>query len=278
MLDSILKLQLGVKLLRGDTTKRVPQSDIVESPEAFKEFNLELIEMGIPIRYMTHGTIHIPSDVDYFGVGMERLSAWMDETFKGKMRQAVHSGSKPAEQIRNRLVQRYLYLLPTRNDGTILDSKSLFELEVKKATQKGSKERIVLNYKVGRGSNPKKTVVFPNFTVTTTFPDNVLLMANESVVLCLNLVVDPDTNVMTMICAKFTAIDNPFPFPYHASRFQQYIVSNLSPRVDVYNVNQIKAKMLACPYLLENYVMLPDIFECSSKNRWFVTALQHTVT
>ena len=183
------------------------------------------------------------------------------------MRQAVHSGSKPAEQIRNRLVQRYLYLLPTSNDGTILDSKSLFELEVKKATQKGSKERIVLNYKVGR-----------NFTVTTTFPDNVLLMANESVVLCLNLVVDPDTNVMTMICAKFTAIDNPFPFPYHASRFQQYIVSNLSPRVDVYNVNQIKAKMLACPYLLENNVMLPDIFERSSKNRWFVTALQHTVT
>jgi hypothetical protein len=44
---------------------------------------------------MIHGTIHIPSDVDYFGVGVERLSAWMDETFQGKMCQA---GTQEASQ------------------------------------------------------------------------------------------------------------------------------------------------------------------------------------
>ena len=106
--------------------KKVPLSDTAEAREAFKEYNLELIDMGVPIRYMTHGIIHIPDDVNYFGCGMERQSAWMDETFQGKIRKAVHTGNKPAEQIRKRLVQRFLYLLPTRPDGTIVDSKDLF--------------------------------------------------------------------------------------------------------------------------------------------------------
>ena len=101
-------------------------------------------------------------------------------------------------------------------------------------------------------------------------------MENHSVVLCLNLVEEPAKNVMTKMFAKFTEQDHLSIFPYHASRFQQYIVSNLSPKVNVYNVNQIKEKILV-PYLLENYVMLSNLSERSSKNKWFVTTLQHTV-
>ncbi len=145
----------------GVNHKKVPLSDTSEARESFKEFNLELIDMNVPIRYMTHATIHIPDDVDYFGCGMERQSAWMDETFQGKIRQAVHSGNLPAEKIRNRLVQRFLYLLPTKEDGTILDSKDLFELEVKKAQLKHSEERIVLQFKIGRGEIPPKQLHFP---------------------------------------------------------------------------------------------------------------------
>lgn len=156
-LQNGLLLQKGVKLLGGSTTKKVPPSDIAEAREAFKQFNVELMDLKVPIRYMTHAIIHIPDDVDYFGCGIERQSAWIDETFQGKMRQAVHGGNLPAEQIRNRLVQRFLYLLPTNPDGTVIDSKSMFEMEVKKALLKNSKERIVLSFKIGREEDPTKT-------------------------------------------------------------------------------------------------------------------------
>lgn len=277
MLNTILKLQQGVKLLGGSSTEKVPSNDIAEARKSFKEYNMELMEMKIPIRYMTHALIHIPDDVEYFGCGIERQSAWMDETFQGKMRQAVHSGNRPAEQIRNRLVQRYLYLLPTRQDGTIVDSQDLFELEFKKAQQKNSKERIVINYKIGRGANPTKTVTFPNFVLSTKFPNNVVLLKNMSVVVCLNLVEHPDTNVLTMICLKFENVVDAFTTPYLSSRYQTYVASQIGSRYEEYNVNNIKAKMLPLPFLPTDCSQMPKITDRTA-GKWFVTALQHTVS
>jgi len=130
---NILRLQHGVKLLGGSTTKPVPTADTEKARQCFKQYNLELQALKIPIRNMTHNIIHVPDDVDYFRCGIERQSSWMDETFQGKIRQAVNSGNKPAEQIRNKFTRRFLYSLPSTDKGKIIDSQEMFELEVTKA-------------------------------------------------------------------------------------------------------------------------------------------------
>jgi hypothetical protein len=201
----------------------------------------------------------------------------MDETFQGKIRQAVNSGNKPAEQIRNKFTRRFLYSLPSTDKGKIIDSQEMFELEVTKAMLKNSDQRIVLHVNYGRGDNPTKKVTFPNFVLSTKFPDNVFILKNNTVVVCLNIVEEEDTNVMRIICATFDKVEKAFDDPYDSAEYHSYLVSKCSnQRFEEFNVNSIKAKMLALPYLPEVTTTLPDILK-SVNDKWFVTALQHTV-
>ena len=78
---NIMRLQKGMILLGGSQTIPVPREDTSEAREEFKIYCNELKEKKIPIRYMTHATQHIPDDVDYFKVGVERLAAWVFEIF-----------------------------------------------------------------------------------------------------------------------------------------------------------------------------------------------------
>ena len=128
-----------------------------------------------------------------------------------------------------------------------------------------------------KNSHGTKSATFPNSTVSTKFPDNVVLLKNKSVAVCLNLVEHPETNVLAMICKKFEKLENAFDIPYSSSRFHTNVGSHLSERYDEYNVNQIKAKMVPLPFLPSDCSKLADISERSPTNKWFLSALQHTV-
>ena len=73
-LVNIMRLQQGMILLGGDQLFPIPLNDTNEARQCFRLYQKELMDMKIPIRYMTHATLHILDDVDHFGVGVERLS------------------------------------------------------------------------------------------------------------------------------------------------------------------------------------------------------------
>ena len=59
--------------------------------------------------------------------------------------------------------------LPTRKDGTIIDTKIIFEAEVNKALTRNSKKNIVVEWKTSRGPNPTKTINFLNLHLIINF-------------------------------------------------------------------------------------------------------------
>ena len=80
-----------------------------------------------------------------------------------------------------------------------------------------------------------------------------------------------------MICATFDKVEKAFDNPFDSSEYDSYLVSKCNnDRYEEFNINSIKAKMLALPYLPENTTTLPDILK-SLNDKWFVISLQHTV-
>jgi len=173
-------------------------------------------------------------------------------------------------------MERYLYLLPTRDDGKLVTSEEMFEIEVAKMENQNSKSKLVLDFKVGRGVNPKKTLTFPGYSITNKFPDNVILMKNGSVVVCIDFINDLNTNVVKVAGHKMYCLEEAFLTPYISSRFHTFVASKPTDVIDLWNVNYIQGKMFTVPLNLTDYSVLPDILTCVS-TKWFVTPLRHTL-
>jgi hypothetical protein len=50
------------------------------------------------------------------------------ENFQGFFRNAILSGNLPVEQLRNRMIERFKYMLPTLSDGIIIEDNKLFKI------------------------------------------------------------------------------------------------------------------------------------------------------
>ncbi len=128
-------------------------------------------------------------------------------------------------------MERFLYLLPTRGDGKILRSAEMFELEVAKFYNKSSKRLVVLEFNIGRGKKPTKTVIFSDFSITNKFPNNVFLMQNDTVVVCFDILNDSNTNVIRIGVRTFSSLESAFKVTYDSSRFNTSLGSKLSETV-----------------------------------------------
>ena len=116
------------------------------------------------------------------------------------------------------------YLLPTMSDGAVITSNKLFRLEVAKSelTNSGG-QRIVVEYTIERGDDPKKTITFPNFKVTNKFPDNVIRMKSGAFVVCTDIHESPKGSKHFWItCRKFGKLENAFTQPFVSSKFGMY--------------------------------------------------------
>jgi hypothetical protein len=66
-LTTIMKLQKAMILLGGSQITPVPKPDTAEARDDIKSYIQDLKDNKIPINYMTHATLHVPDDVDFFG-------------------------------------------------------------------------------------------------------------------------------------------------------------------------------------------------------------------
>lgn len=77
--------------------------------------------------------------------------------------------------MRNRLVGRSKYLIPTGSNGFILQTSEKFEKEIKKAEAKRLNEKIVLRYSEFHRLKKEKRLFLPSFTISNMFHNNVLI-------------------------------------------------------------------------------------------------------
>jgi hypothetical protein len=260
-LNHLLLLQYSMLLLGGFGHQPVPDADIDEATTALKAYSSGLQERQIPCRFLNHYITHLPEDVKNFQCGIESLSAFPFESFMKVFRQLTRSGHLLAEQIRNRLVERSKYLLPSNEDGDLLTGKEFINL---------NKEKKIL-FKA-RGTKRPKTLTFPNFKISNRFPNNFCFLNNSNIFVCTDILKYPTkSSKYRLIGHTFRQIEDAFLEPFRSSRFNIYITSKLNESTYECDESNIVAKMYPFPMSLNVPV---DI--CSKKQRWFVSQLHHT--
>lgn len=129
ILEHIMLLQFSMMLLGSFDSSPVDEASIVEAESCLKRYSVELSERNIPCRFVSHQIIHIPQDVRNFKCGVETLSAFQFESFQQFFSRCLRNGNLPTEQIRNRLLEKSKYQLPTTSSGLIIANKLQLALE-----------------------------------------------------------------------------------------------------------------------------------------------------
>jgi hypothetical protein len=145
-LENVLLLQYLKLLMGGFEPKPVREADLVEARRVSRLYNQQQMDSKIPIRPMTHAIIHMPDDCENFQVQSESISAYIFENFMRFFRNIFTSGYMPLEQLINRLYERYKYRLNTTEDGSIINNKVEFDIQVKKWEMKHSNKKIVIEH------------------------------------------------------------------------------------------------------------------------------------
>ena len=274
--EHILLLQQAMLLLGGFNPNPVSQDDVELARKLLKRYVEIIIEFGYPVRFSDHESIHIPDDVDFFECGVESLSAYVFENFERFFRSMTRSGHLVVEQMRNLLMQRAKYLLPTGPDGLIWTNFEQFKIQASKVKSDQQTTNVLLEFHEG-GVGRVKEMRFPQFTLSNEFPDNVCLFKNGSVVVINDMFEFPkDSKVYFISGFKFGQLADCFTTPFLSSRFHIHFASKLSTQLNEWNINNISGKMYAAPYKFSGS-KLPSIFDQKEHKTWFVTPIFHTI-
>ena len=277
MLDHAMKLHEGMLLLGGFNPNPIPQEDIDLSSQILKQYAIDHHEkFKFPIRFSTHETIHVPDDCENFKCGVECMTAYVFENFERIFRQILRSGNLVIEQMTNRLIERSKFILPTNSDGLILTHFEEMIRESQKMKLMFSDQSVVLAFNEKKN---KKELVFPTFTITNQFPDNICLLKNGSVVVCTDIIEEEKGSCeFILIGYKFYCLENAYSNYFPSSKFNIYIASKIKKDVSEWNVNGLKGKMYALPFKYNETQFigqLPDIL--NAENKWYVSPIFHTL-
>lgn len=276
-LEQIMLLQKAMLLLGGFKKDPVSEDNIMEAIRLLKLYVKINIDLGYPVRFSTHESIHIPEDVAKFRCGVECLSAYVFENFQRFFRNMMRSGNLPVEQIRNRLIERSKYLLPTGSDGLIISTYQQFQIEAARLKMKDKNLNVVIEFQNNKGPNNSQIMRFPRFTLTNQFPDNVCILKSGSIVVVADIF-ETEKDVFLIAGFKFRQLKNIYDDPFPSSKFHTYIASKISVRPSEWNLNNIAGKIYITPHLknTSNIVRtMPDIR--SPINKWNVCPIFHTL-
>jgi hypothetical protein len=133
-LEHIMLLQYAMMLLGAyKTSKKINPSDIKKAELILKRYSLELTDLGIPCTFVSHQIIHLHEDVTNFQNPVEANNSFEFESFLSFFRKIIRNGFLLPEKIRNRLVEKSKYQLPTTCCGLIIDNKIKLDLEASKS-------------------------------------------------------------------------------------------------------------------------------------------------
>ena len=263
----------------GFEPKPVREADLVEARRVSRLYNQQQMDSKIPIRPMTHAIIHMPDDCENFQVQSESISAYVFENFMRFFRNVFTSGYMPLEQLINRLYERYKYRLNTTEDGSIINNKVEFDIQVKKWEMKHSNQKIVTEHNNLKSEEEMKSITFPNFKLTNRFPNNVVLMRNNAVVVVDDISQDPQgRNIFKIFGPKFDQVYPAFRTPYESAKYFTFVATKIRETGGEYNVNSIKCKLFVTPLdVTLDLKEIPDILKTRNQ-KWFVTPLRHTIS
>ena len=124
-----------------------------------------------------------------------------------------------------------------------------------------------------------KSITFPNFKLTNRFPNNVVLMRNNAVVVVDDISQDPQgRNIFKIFGPKFDQVYPAFRTPYESAKYFTFVATKIRETGGEYNVNSIKCELFVTPLdVTLDLKEVPDILKTRNQ-KWFVTPLRHTIS
>ena len=276
-LEHIMHLQYAMLLMGSFDPAPVPKDDIDLARKVLKQYSVELEERNIPTRFMSHLITHLPDDAEHYQCGIETLGVWFYESFMVWFRKILTTGNLPAEQIRNRLLEKCRYEFPTTSSGHIIQNSVQLSLEARKKSPK-NKFSVELYC---RGEKWPKKLIFPNFELSNKVPNNFCSLIDGSIVLCSDFFYGED-ECLKIVGRKFNNLSDAFPAPYFSSEYGTFLACNLSPSSAIYNSHDITAKIYAFPKLPEklspsNDSKTAEDFINDKTQNWILIPIRHTI-
>lgn len=100
-----------------------------------------------------------------------------------------------------------------------------------------------------------KAVQFSSFKISSTPPNCYCSLQNGFVVQVLKI--SRSNNLMVILCHKFTTVEPFYGSPFTvSSEYEIYEVSDLSPQLLTFSINEIKNKIVLLPYK-EKFIAFP---------------------
>lgn len=264
-LDHLMILQHAMILLGTFKNEPVEKRNIDKAESLLKNYVVELHDRNIPIRFVSHQIIHLPRDVETYKSGIETLSAFQYENFQKLFRTIIRSGNLPATQIRNRLVEKANFQLPTTPSGVIIEKN--FQSLIKLVGDKNRAIKIVWN-----GRNLPKRLIFPNYELLNKEPNNICLMHDRSVVVCKDF--EFSDGSYQLIGCKFNVLRPAFDFPFASVSYDMFLGSEVSSSVLRFSASHVKAKVYALP---RNPKCVIHNFD-DPNQYWYLFPLHHTLS
>jgi hypothetical protein len=240
-LEYIMLLQYAMMLLGAyKTSTKINPSDIKKAEVILKRYSSELTYLGIPCRFVSHQIIHLHEGLTNFQNPVEANSAFEFESFLSFFRRIIRNGFLLPEQIRNRLVEKSKYQLPTTSCGLIIDNKIKLDLEASKRFSSSDDDSPKY---WNHGDKWPKKLIFKNYSLSNIFPNNVCLIKNRSAVVCTDF--EFQNNTLLVVGRKCMNLDCAFRKPYVSTDYFIYRASELSKQKKVWLVSDISAKYYA---------------------------------
>ena len=276
-LEHIMHLQYAMLLMGSFDPAPVPKAKLDLARKILKLYSVELEERNISARFMSHLIIHLPDDSELFQCGIETLAVWFYESFLVWFQQVLGSGNLPAEQIRNRLLEKCRYELPTTSSGHLIQNSVQLKLEARRKSPR-NKSPVELYC---RGEKWPKKLIFPNFELSNKAPNNFCSLVDGSIVLCSDFFYGED-GCLKIVGRKFENLTDAFSSPYCSSEYGTFLAWNLSPSPAIYNSNDITAKIYAFPKLPakltpSNDSKTIDDFIKDKTQSWILIPIRHTI-
>lgn len=196
--------------------------------------------------FNVHGLVHLPTDVHKFGP-LENFSAFVFESFLGKMKRLVRRPTLPLQQVIRRI---------SESKGNLFADAKVSEKEgiLKKAHANGPLLRRFNHMTVSQF----KEIHFPDIFFSTSQGNNCFLV-NDNVGIIRNIVLN-DAAQKLIIYEQFTRVTNFFNLPLPSSDLRVKRVAQLSGILSVADFKDIICKCVLLP-IDDDFVCIPLIHD-----------------
>lgn len=197
------------------------------------------------VSHNIHNLLHIVSDVKYFNVPMDKISAYKFENYMQTIKKRIRKADKPLTQIALRKFEE---------DAVSSSCSNVSALPITPvAKQEHNSGPITNTYSFTRQF---RQVSFVDFTLKSSESDNCCTLKCGDIFIIKNVVQKIDCKLFFIGC-KYLSTSSFYTSPCNSSDLHTFVVSNLSNTLEIHSINEVLHKNVRFKISQDRFVVFP---------------------